>query len=208
MIESVIKCRTNGELIAATAPLWLEPTDRVLDVTYGRGGFWTVLGPKDWPRVELDGHDLFTLDGVNFLQLPEPDGSVNVAVFDPPYVAQGGRDTSTEPEFMDRYGLYEAPRTVTELQGVIAAGIKEAARVLAPKGRLLVKTMDYVSSGRMVWGRRHVIESAEAAGLRHAYDVIHHSGTGPQPKHPRQVHPRAAHSFLCVFLKPNRRSRG
>lgn len=207
MIESVIKCRTNGELIAVTAPLWLRPTDRVLDVTYGRGGFWTLIGPKEWPLVEFDGHDLYVLDGVNFLQLPEADGSVDVVVFDPPYVSQGGRDTSTEQEFMARYGLYDAPRTPTEQQAEIAAGIKECARVLAPRGRLLVKTMDYVSSGRKVWGRRHVIESAEAAGLKHDDEFIHHSGTGPQPKHARQVRARAAHSYLEVFVKPNRRRR-
>jgi hypothetical protein len=194
-VESVVASRYNGPLIAAAAALWIADDDDVLDVTYGRGNFWTDYRPE-----HLRWHDL-ALDGVDFRHLPEPDRSVDVVVFDPPYISQGGRDTSTADDFTDRYGLRDCPRTVSELQQLIDDGIAEAERVLRRDGRLLVKCMDYVSSGRFVKGRHRIVATAEALRLRQVDEYVHYSGTGPQPEHDRQVHSRRAHSFLCVFRK-------
>lgn len=195
-VESVVKTQRNGPLIAAAATLWIDPDDSVLDVTYGRGKFWSDYRPAD-----LRTHDI-AIDGVDFRALPEADASIDVVVFDPPYIAQGGRDSSTQPDFLDRYGLYEVPRTHDELRELIAAGIGEAVRVLVPKGRLLVKCMDYINGGRYRQGRHEVVEAAQEAGLVQVDEFVHYSGSGPQPKRLRQVHSRRVHSFLCVFRKP------
>lgn len=218
-VQSVVKCATNGPLLAAAAQLWINETDLVVDMTYGRGKFWTCYSP-----ARLVGHDLIT-DGVDFRQLPEGDGTVDVAVFDPPYISPGGRTTSTLDgrvsrttssldgrsgggDFNERYGLADTPATPAELAELIAQGIKEATRVLAPKGRLMVKCMDYVSSGGLFLGRHHVVTTALGLGLRQVDEFVHHSGTGPQPtENPdgtprRQIHSRRAHSFLCVFQAP------
>jgi len=86
--------------------------------------------------------------------------------------------------------------------------------VLAPKGRLMVKCMDYVSSGGLFLGRHHVVTTALALGLKQADEFVHYSGTGPQPTEnldgtPRkQYHARRAHSYLCVFQAPGSRRRG
>ncbi len=195
VVESVVRSRENGPLIAAAAALWIEPADRVIDVTYGKGNFWTVYRPES-----LVAHDL-ALDGVDFRELPEADGSVDVVVFDPPYIAQGGRDTSTVPDFLGRYGLVDVPKTSPELMELIAAGMTEATRVLAPKGRLLVKCMDYVNGGRLVLGRHHVVSTALGLELEQVDEFVHYSGVGPQPPGRRQLHSRRAHTFLCVFRK-------
>lgn len=192
-VESVVRSQFNGPLIRAAATLWIKPDDVVVDVTYGRGKFWT-----DYRPVGLITHDLGA-DGVDFRHLPEADSSVDVVVFDPPYIAQGGRDTSTLPDFLDRYGLVDVPATSGELLDLIAAGIVEAARVLAPQGRLLVKCMDYITGGELILGRHHVVTTALAAGLTQVDEFIHVSGTGPQPAGRRQLHSRRAHTFLCVF---------
>lgn len=201
-VESVVKAARNGPLIATAAKLWIKPDDVVMDVTYGKGNFWTHYRPG-----HLIAHDLVT-DGVDFRQLPEADASVNVVIFDPPYIAKGGRDTSTIPEFLDRYGLYAAPRTPAEMMEQNAAGMKEAARVLRPGGILMVKCMDYVSSRRLVIARHHVVNTALALGMEQVDEFIHYSGTGPQPKGRKQEHSRRAHSYLCVFelLKRARKS--
>jgi len=108
----------------------------------------------------------------------------------------------------DRYGLATAPRTPEELRQLIADGIKECTRVLAPNGRLLVKTADYISSGRYQAGLLHVMVAGINAGLEIADLFIHHSGMGPQPSRNldgtprRQVHSRRAHSYLLVLQKP------
>lgn len=192
-IQSVVECRENGPLLAIAAQLWIKPGELVMDVTYGQGNFWTCYRP-----TRLITHDL-ALDGVDFRQLPEADGTVDVVIFDPPYIAQGGRDTSTIQQFLGRYGLVDVPKTAAELKLFIAAGMKESTRVLAPKGRLMVKCMDYVNSGRLVLGRHHVVATALDLGLEQVDEFVHYSGLGPQPPGRSQVHSRRAHSFLCVF---------
>jgi hypothetical protein len=207
-VQSVVVSKRNGPLLAEVARLWLNPADLVLDVTYGRGLFWT-----DYRPARLIAHDLYTVDGIDFRRLPEGDSSIDVVVFDPPYVSPGGRATSTIHEFNDRYGIDLVPRTVKETQELIAAGMKEATRVLVPGGRLLVKCADYISSGRFVQGRHHVVSTARTLGLEQVDEFVHHSGSGPQPKKNRdgtprrQVHSRRAHSYLCVFQAPRVRSR-
>jgi hypothetical protein len=44
-IASVIASHRNGPLIAKAATLWIRPGDVVLDMTYGRGKFWTDFTP-------------------------------------------------------------------------------------------------------------------------------------------------------------------
>jgi len=194
-IESVVHVRTNGPLIAAAATLWIEPDDTVVDVTYGRGNFWTVYRPDN-----LIAHDI-AIDGVDCRRLPEVDASVDVLVFDPPYIAQGGRDTSTTPDFIDRYGLREAPRNHAELLELFRDGIVEAARVLRPGGRLLVKCMDYVVGGTYRTVRHDVVACAMASGFQQVDEFVHYSGTGPQPNIAKQRTSRRSHSFLCVFRR-------
>lgn len=194
-VESVVKCRENGPLIAAAAILWMRPDDLVVDVTYGLGNFWTVYRPDN-----LVAHDLHTVDGVDFRHLPELDATVDVVVFDPPYIPQGGRETSTRQDMLDRYGLVEVPKTRRELDALIRAGIAEAKRVLRPRtGRLLVKCMDYVNGGEYRTGRHNVVAAALELGMTQVDEFVHHSGTGPQPPRDRQLHSRRSHSFLCVF---------
>lgn len=202
-VQSVVRSQRNGPLIAAAAQLWINDTDKVLDVTFGRGNFWT-----DYRPIYLTTNDIEPVTGADhnadFRALPFIDGSFDVVVFDPPYIAQGGRDTSTIPDFMDAYGLVDVPKTVMELDVLIWSGMLEACRVLAPGGRLFVKCMDYINGGRYVQGRHTVVRYAEDLELEQVDEFVHYSGTGPQPQRPRQLHSRRAHSFLCVFQKGSR----
>jgi hypothetical protein len=91
---------------------------RVLDPTYGRGTWW-----KKWRPAEIVMHDL-KLDGVDFRKLPD-DGLFDTITFDPPYIPQGGRETSTLGEagssghFLDRYGLVDVPSTNEGLKAAL-----------------------------------------------------------------------------------------
>lgn len=198
MIES-----TNGTLIAEVARLGYlgGPRATVLDVTYGRGSFWTRYRPKN-----LVTHDLHTLDGVSFLDLPEANDSIKVVVFDPPYISTGSRDTSSVDDLYDRFGLGSA-KGWRQIRKLINGGLAECTRVLAPKGYLLVKCMDYTESGKKVWNTFHVYNEAERLGLR-LVDRFHHlTGGGPQPKDNLDGSPRTQRtsrevtSMLLVFTK-------
>jgi hypothetical protein len=200
-VQSVVRCATNGPLLAAAAQLWIGPDDVVLDVTYGRGMFWTHYRPE-----HLVAHDL-ALDGVDFRQLPEADASVDVVIFDPPYITTG---VATQPETQrlhDAFGLVGGDYSISDLKELFAAGMKEATRVLKPKGRLFVKCMDFVTSGRLVLAHHHVVTTALGLGLEQVDEFIHNAGTGPQPEGRRQVHSRRAHSFLCIFQMPRKGAR-
>jgi hypothetical protein len=195
---------TNAELVLDLVALgYLSSSDRVLDTTYGRGIWW-----QRWRPDGLVTNDRYR-DGADhrfdFRQLGFDDSTFDVVVFDPPYVAKGGRSTSGILDFDDRYGLTAAPRTSEEVQELVDAGLAECARVVRRQGLVLVKCMDYVSSGGLHDGTGRTTSAGIDAGLR-LVDRLHHLGTpGPQPQGRRQRHARRNHSTLLVFRKPGRR---
>jgi SAM-dependent methyltransferase len=198
-VNSVVLERKNGPLIAKAARLWFRPGDLVVDVTFGKGNFWTHFEPQFFLA-----HDL-KYDGVDFRALPYDDGVFDVVVLDPPYISPGGRETSTITKFNDAYGLKASPATPLGGAALMAEGIKEGARVLRPGGRLLVKCANYISGGEFFPGRHLAVVAANHNRLVQVDEFIHASGPGPQPKFNldgstrRQVHSRLAHSFLLVF---------
>lgn len=193
-VQSVVYSQRNGPLIAAAAVLWIADDDLVLDVTYGRGLFWADYRPSN-----LVAHDLVT-DGVDCRHLPEDDATFDVVVFDPPYIVQGGRDTSKTAGFLDRYGLVDSPKTLLAMQALIRDGMTEARRVLKPEGRMFVKCMDYINGGKFIQGRHFVVSTALDLDLEQVDEFVHYSGAGPGAWDV-QLHSRHVHSFLCVFEK-------
>lgn len=195
---------TNGELIRDVwnfyvTPRWPEP--RCMDVTYGRGGWWTEIDPP-----QLIKHDI-KMTGVDFRNLPYGDRSFDAVFFDPDYIAPGGRKTSTIPDFNDRYGLkpeYETPRSLEE--NWIFPGLTECLRVTDNHGLVFVKCANYVTSGKLWRGAEHIIQHGENQPHVRLYDmIVHVSGTGPQPGGRRKLHARSNSSVLLVFRKGGRR---
>lgn len=195
-------------MIADALSLWWRPGETVLDPTYGQGGFYRIFEPPGLIR-----HDKYTLDGVDYRFLPEEDESVDVVIFDPPYVSTGGRDTSTLDEFNESYGVLSSAVTPEDQSLEIRGGIFEAYRVLrygVPEehgGILMVKCCNYISGTHFFPGRRFVELDAVRAGFTQVDELVLFSGPGAQPKkNPdgsdrRQMHARRAHSYLLVFQK-------
>lgn len=200
-VMAAITVKKNADLIAEVARLYpLGP--RLLDCTYGRGRWWTKYQPP-----ELVAHDL-ALDGVDFRALPEADCTFDAVAFDPPYLPQGGRATSTVPDMLNRFGLDNAPTNPVKLRALIAAGLAECFRVVRPDGLVLHKCMNYVT------GKQHrpqvhwSITDALALGYRIETQFIHVSGTGPQPTKNLDgtdravLSSRANYSVLLVLQRP------
>lgn len=200
---------TNAALIGDVARLYLSDDDRVLDPTYGRGLWWS-----DWRPADLTAHDgdptkSPTGEAVDFRHLPYDDGTFDAAAYDPPYVCVGGRKTTTIADHHDRYGLTDAPTSPAALQSeVINPGLSEVARVVRPKGLILVKCQDYISSGRLWIGTHHTLTHALGLGLEVVDRLEHVSGVRPQPttnrdgSPRRQVHARRNLSTLFVLRRP------
>lgn len=175
---------------------------RVLDPTFGMGNWW-----KNWQPDELVGHDLKT-DGVDFRQLPA-EGLFDTVTFDPPYIPQGGRDSSTletgkqsSSTFIDRYGLRHGPRTNNELRALVHDGMASFSTVLARRGTLLVKCMSYVNGGAWRAMPRWIANDAEGLGYIQIDELIHLRHPGPQPHRDRQFTARRNYSMLLVFRWP------
>lgn len=194
---------TNAELIADCAELgYLRPEWTTLDPTYGRGTWWKV-----WQPAWLIGH-IYDKDHVDFRDLPYAEGTFDAAVFDPPYVAVGGRTSSTISDFNDRYGLRDVPKDAKGTQQLINDGLTEVARVVKPKGVVLVKCKDYVTSGHVWIGTHHTLTHGLAIGLELVDRFEHVGHPGPQPVRTRadgapsvQQHARRNLSTLFVFRK-------
>jgi hypothetical protein len=196
LIASVIP-GDNADLIATIAPLYLAGRT-VVDVTYGRGRWWTRYRPEG-----LVGHDLAT-DGIDFTALPYDDRSWDVVCYDPPYIPAGGDTTSTAGDFQANYGI-RGGRSQAELDVLVFAGLAEAARVT--RCYLLVKCMDYVNGGLFTAMSYRMVTEAQRLGLHMHDEIVHHAGSGPGGHNiVRQLRARRCHSKLLVFTHKPRYS--
>lgn len=221
---------SNAEMIVDVVELgFIRPTDTVIDLTWGSGIWWKKYrhpGPfiavcnderKDGTLKTPPLADNITVATADYTALDEsvfPTGMADVTVFDPPYVSIGGRETSTIPKFLESYGLRDAASHPRALHAYNMFGLCEACRITKPGGIVLVKCMDYVSSGKTQQATRWMLDDAEEeTPLRLVQRFIHVGGPGPQPKvnldgtERRQVHARNNYSVLYIFKKPRRRSR-
>jgi len=198
--------RTNGEMIADAAALGYV-AEPVLDVTYGRGRFWTHHRPQRLTGCDVDRAKSPYGHGVDFTELPFGDGSYSTVVLDPPYKLVGSTSLG---EFDERYGLVSPPwqraagtRARCDL---VLRGIEECARVLSTGGHLLLKCQDQVNSGKVRWQTIEFSTHAASVGLE-LVDQMHLLSHRPQPAGRGQVHARRNYSTLLVLRRPASRPR-
>jgi hypothetical protein len=187
-IPAIHRWRDNGELIADVAKLHLRRNALTLDATYGRGVWWRCWRPD---RLVTYGPE------VDFRALPDDDATYDLVAFDPPYKLNG---TPTLGDFDYRYGVH-MPANWQQRIDVILDGVVECARVLRPRGTLLVKVQDQVARNFMRWQTYEVYRTATDAGLWlvDEFTLIGHER--PQPKGRPQRHARGRGSTLMVFRK-------
>ncbi len=138
--------------------------DPVLDVTFGAGRFWRKTQPPS--LISLDHLADADILGDN-RQLPIRTESIGTLVYDPPHI-RSGRPNS-DPQIHDG-GI--APRYRTGWVGAesdFEPFLREAVRVLHPKGILIAKLADELL--RWPWNHVQLICQAQEVGLR-PFDLI------------------------------------
>lgn len=168
------------------------------DMTYGNGSFW-----KQIPRP-AHCFDITPLhEGViqaDSRKLPLPDAFLLNAVFDPPfltYVSNGRAHKGGNMAMSARFGGYY---TYEELENHYYVTLKEAHRVLKPRGKFIFKCQDIVHNHQMHCTHALVIGMAESFGFK-LLDLFilpaKHRMRGPQQG--QQRHARIWHSYFLVF---------
>ena len=198
-IPGSVQGGTNADLIATIAPLYLHGRS-VLDVTYGKGRWWTRYLPDQFTCHDID---RAKGDGVDFRSLPEADSSVHVVCFDPPYVTSGSSSTTHEAgDFRRAYGIDRETGYghEGELVDLILSGLAECARVA--REWVLVKCMEFTSSRRFHDIPHLVKTAAPALGLEFHDQIVHHTGPGVGGHNiVTPIRTRRHHSYLLVFRK-------
>lgn len=190
-VQAIGEWKTNAEMMVDVAQLGYLP-EPVLDMTYGRGNFWTIYEPTAFCRNDLNpsrgvSHENFT--ATNF-----GTGQFETAVFDPPYKLAGTPDSA---DMDDAYGTDEV-RSRPELLALLVGGMAEATRIA--RTFVLVKTQDMVSSGAVRWQTHIAVDVARALDFRLHDSLLFRSGR-PQPAGRKQLHARRAYSTLLVFKR-------
>lgn len=196
--------RDNGELIADAHRLGYIG-DRVLDLSFGHGSFWTTHHPPC-----LVTNDLNPNKGNHHFDVHDdpPDhwwDQFDTVVWDPDYRlsgTRGGGENDWRVEFDERFGLDRDDNEWEPIDLIldrIRAGVRFAAKCVAPKGTVLVKCQDQVNSGRMVWQTIIVVDEAAEHDLwyRDRFDFPVRSQK--QPAGRAQRHARHNTSQLLVF---------
>lgn len=200
---------TNAHLIADVARLHkLDREATSIDLTYNTGKWW-----KEWRPINLTTNDIDTRYGSHHIDYRLTDdwrcfaGLWGIVAYDPPYQAQGGRKTSTVPGMNDAYGRNRTAKTPAENQEWINAGLSTAVLICAPGGVVLVKVMDYISSGKLWLGVNRTLNHALTLPVEVEAIYTHVGKPGPQPQvnldgsPRRQAHPRNNASTLLVLRK-------
>lgn len=132
--------------------------------------------------------------------LPLRAGSIGSLVFDPPfltYVKNGREHKAGGVAMTKRFGGYYS---YSELEDHYHETISEAARVLRPSGRMVVKCQDIVHNHRLHPTHQRVLEMARMEGFRllDLFVLVARSRM-PGPQAGQQRHARIWHSYFLVF---------
>lgn len=177
-------------------------TDIELDPTYSVGGFYKK-GIRQ-PKFKFD--VILRKPGVIKAAaeaLPVEDNLVSTMIFDPPFLATKGKSLDCpvhagQNKTVRRFGWYP---TEKELFLFYRDALVEFKRVLKPKGVLIFKCQDKVSSGKQYMSHNFIINCAENLGYytKDMFILLAKNRMIPRWQTLNQKHARKFHSYFLVF---------
>lgn len=196
LVLSAVK-GNNADLFSEVAALWITEHDEVADVTAGRKVFWQQVPEEIRSRVRYT--DAGWSSPVDCRSLPYADLSLDVVVLDPPYQPLQGGAWNGGVRGYYRLSL-DSMQDVLDLYD---AAVSEAARVLAPGGRLIVKCQDMSFNHRLHLVHLDVLRSMTKVGIDLAdlFVLVNEARMSQPERAVRQERARRAHSYFLVGIK-------
>lgn len=194
MVKSVVA--TNAEALSAIRALHC-PEGFCADISYGNGAFYKGV---ESPPLKFDiDPQVAGVVQASSTALPVEGGSLRAIVFDPPFLTyvRGGRDHGDGNMIMSRrFGGYW---TYGELETHYVGTLREAARVLRPKGILVFKCQDIIHNHRMHCTHANVIQWAQPDFRLKDLFVLVAKHRLPRLGKSSQRHARVHHSYFLVL---------
>jgi len=168
------------------------------DISYGNGQFYKDVPP---PKMKFDiDPQSADVTCASSDALPLANASVRSLVFDPPFLTyvRQGRTGNGAMAMAKRFGGYWR---YDELEAHYVGTLKEARRVLTPKGVLVFKCQDIIHNHRMHCTHANVITWGADAGFR-LLDLFILPAAKRMPSPNRagtQKHARIFHSYFLVL---------
>ncbi len=150
--------------------------------------------------MDIDPQHSPMIVGDNRVMEGVPSSHFGVVVYDPPHVGPQGRDKSSKRFDID-FGAHVSCGSEHgwSLSYLYPPFLKQAKRVLKPKGLLLAKITDMVNSHRSKWAHVDFMRMADEAGLT-VCDLIVKIRKGPMvsAKWKNAHHARKRHCFWII----------
>ncbi len=189
----------NAELIKAFMALYGEKIQKICDLTYGVGAFWTGidLTGRELVRCDLDqarGKDVVC----DCRDTPFRDESFDLVVFDPPY---GNLSTAQQGSHGVSETYQLTARSIDDLCKLYFQTLCEAHRILRRKHHALAKCQDAVESNTNHWFFKKVFDAGFEAQLVPIDLMVLIQESVATNNTGKQRHFRKNHSYLWVFEK-------
>lgn len=188
--------------------LLLHSTSGHIDVdpTYSKGVFYKGTG-IDEPTYKFDIDPIY--DDVKYAdsrQIPLPNNSVEVEMFDPPFLATTGKSLKSSANnnvINKRFGVY--PNEAL-LHRFYVDSMKEAYRILKPNGILIFKCQDKIHSDKQYMSHCVIMNEAVKIGFypKDLFILIAKQRLIANWQAAHQKNARKYHSYFWVFQKSNR----
>ena len=192
--------RLNADLIVDLVTLgFLHDGMKVIDLTYGKGRFWTKYRPPLLTTNDLDP----STDAVHHVDYrtaatdhPLWADHFDFTVLDPPYGLRGTvNDTNGD------YGLGEY-MPVEDRHVMMRLAMYEAVRLTKPRGLLLFKCQEQTCNGRKYNQPAMAYDWARDNGMRYVASLHVHSHR-EQPAGVEQANVHQNYSTALLFRRPS-----
>lgn len=177
-----------------------------IDTTYSKGIFYKNTG-IDEPTYKFDINPV--CEDVKYADsrhIPLENGSVDVEMFDPPFLATTGKSLEIDDNsnrINKRFGVYPSESLLHQFY---IDSMKEAYRILRPNGILIFKCQDKVSSNKQYMSHCFIMNEAVKIGFypKDLFILLSKQRIVADWQVKNQKNARKFHSYFWVFQKSNR----